>query len=106
MQNQEATEAPEFIYAKNGDHFKNEIGAKTAIGKQGLDRKVYRAFEHGDGWVIKRVSDPQPEYIETYHRVRFHAKSSPNDEDDVSLRVNGEVLIMQREQEVILCNLS
>jgi hypothetical protein len=38
----------------------------------------------------------QPEYIETYHWVKFHQRSSPNDEVRVKLTVNGECLLIQR----------
>jgi hypothetical protein len=43
---------------------------------------------------------PAPE--ERYFKVRFHAKSNPNDQDNVELSVNGETLVIQREQEVII----
>ena len=39
---------------------------------------------------------------ETYHKVRFYGKSSPNDTDDVILAVNGEILTMQRQKDVIV----
>ena len=38
----------------------------------------------------------------TYHRVRFHAKASPEDQDDVTLSLNGETLTIQREKEVTI----
>ena len=38
----------------------------------------------------------------TFHWVRFHAKSNPEDQDDVHLIVNGEVLVMQREKKVVV----
>jgi hypothetical protein len=39
---------------------------------------------------------------EKYYRVRFHAKSDPNAQDNVELSVNGETLVIQREQEVVV----
>lgn len=37
---------------------------------------------------------------ETFHWVRFHNKSNPMDPDEVVLGVNGEVLVIQRNQRV------
>jgi len=37
-----------------------------------------------------------PEYVETYHWVKFHQRSSPNDEIRVKLTVNGECLLIER----------
>ncbi len=42
----------------------------------------------------------QPE--EKYYRVRFNAKSNPNDTDDVQLSVNGETLQIQRDKDVVI----
>ena len=39
---------------------------------------------------------------EKCYRLRFHVKSGPNDDDNVILAVNGEVLILQRNKEVVL----
>jgi hypothetical protein len=39
---------------------------------------------------------------EKYYRVRFQAKSHPNDTDDVMLAVNGETLLIGREKEVVV----
>ncbi len=39
---------------------------------------------------------------ERYYRVKFHAKSSPNDTDDVVLSVNGEALVIERQKEVVI----
>ncbi|MCK9517998.1 MAG: hypothetical protein M0R74_03060 [Dehalococcoidia bacterium] len=39
---------------------------------------------------------------EKYFRVKFHPKSRPEDEDDVTLSVNGEVLVIARQKEVVL----
>lgn len=43
-----------------------------------------------------------PPAKEKYFRVKFHAKSRPEDEDDVTLSVNGEVLVIARQREVVL----
>jgi hypothetical protein len=40
--------------------------------------------------------------VEKYFKVRFHDKSNPEDQDNVELSVNGEVLVLQREKEVVL----
>lgn len=39
---------------------------------------------------------------EKFHRVKFHAKSNPNDQEDVELSCQGETLIVQREREVCI----
>ncbi|OGV36143.1 MAG: hypothetical protein A2020_12120 [Lentisphaerae bacterium GWF2_45_14] len=39
---------------------------------------------------------------EKFYRVQFQAKSHPNDEDMVTLSVNGEMLVIQREHEVVV----
>jgi hypothetical protein len=39
---------------------------------------------------------------EKVYSVRFHAKSHPNDPDDVQLGVNGEVLVIKREETIPL----
>jgi hypothetical protein len=43
-----------------------------------------------------------PEYVETYHWVKFHPRSSPNDEVRVKLTVNGECLLIERGAKVPL----
>jgi len=49
--------------------------------------------------VPKPKRDTKPE---KYYRVVFNHKSSPNDEDDVTLIVNGEPLVIQRGVETII----
>ena len=39
---------------------------------------------------------------EKYYRMKFHAKSNPNDPDDVVLSVNGEINVIERQKEVVL----
>jgi len=39
---------------------------------------------------------------EKFYRMKFHAKSSPNDQDDVILSVNGESVVIERSKEVVL----
>ena len=46
----------------------------------------------------KRPAEPK----EKYFKVRFQAKSHPNDSRDVMLAVNGETLLINRESEVIV----
>lgn len=51
----------------------------------------------------ERTEDGQGQPIpEKYSRVKFNAKSRPDDEDNVVLAVNGEVLVIEREKEVVL----
>lgn len=45
---------------------------------------------------------PDGEYVEEFFWVRFSAKSSPNETEDVDLTVNGEKLIIAREVNVIV----
>lgn len=49
----------------------------------------------------KKDQEPQ-KYVEKYYRVRFSARSSVNDTEDVQLSVNGETLVIQREKEVVV----
>lgn len=53
---------------------------------------------------IAAGSAPAQEAVpaEKYFRVHFHAKQSATESDDVVLSVNGEVLVCQREQDVVL----
>ena len=39
---------------------------------------------------------------EGYTKVRFHVKSRPDDDENVVLAVNGDVLVIQRNQQVII----
>lgn len=39
---------------------------------------------------------------ERFFRMKFHAKSSPNDDDNVVLSVNGETVVIERQKEVVL----
>jgi len=48
--------------------------------------------------VAKVVEQPKEEH----YRMKFHAKSSPNDEDNVTLSVNGETVVIERQKEVVL----
>lgn len=52
----------------------------------------------------KSEKNPEKEVIqeEKYFKVKFHAKSKPDDEDNVILSVNGEVLVVGREKDVVL----
>ena len=60
------------------------------------DTAVVGAKENSAPKVIQR---PKPE---KYYRVKFHAKSSPTDSDDVQLAVNGEPIVIERGKEVII----
>jgi len=48
-------------------------------------------------------TEPEPDpYVETYFKVMFQMKSNPQEPNDVTISVNGEVLHMQRGVEVII----
>jgi len=100
MESQEAVKAPELILTAANVPFSTQSAAKSAIVKKGLDRNVHDTVQIEGGWAI---CECEPKIKpEKYYRVRFHAKGHANDPDDVMLSVNGEVLIMRREREVII----
>lgn len=98
--NEIATEQiPEKIFSGAGVPFKTEQIARSAIEKKGLDPNLYIVQSYDGGYIIV----PKPKQIpEKYYKVRFNQKSDPNQEDDVTLIVNGEVLLMQRGVDVII----
>ena len=50
----------------------------------------------------KVAEKPVAKQKEKYYRVKFAAKSSPNDDDNVVLSVNGETVVIERQKEVVL----
>jgi hypothetical protein len=100
MESQEAVKAPELILTAANVPFTTQSAAKSAVVKKGLDRNVHDTIQIEGGWAIIEV-EPKVK-PEKYYKVRFHAKSHANDPDDVMLSVNGEVLLMRREKEVII----
>ena len=98
----------QFYYGNNGENYKTYAKADSAIKKEGFDPDIYRVMPVKDkagettGHCIQFMEFGIPEKYRGYWRVKFNAKTTPNDSDDVQLMVNGETLIIQREKEVIL----
>lgn len=98
-EDQENPQEQEPIFSNQGIPFKSEARARNAIGQRGLDPTAHKVESFEDGYVI--VPRP-PREPEKYYRVVFSHKQNPNDQDDVTLTVNGETLVMQRGVEVII----
>lgn len=97
----EENKIPEhMIYSNQGVPFKSDAAAKAAITQQGLDRNLHETRSHEDGYVI--IRKPMVVKEEKYYRIVFNNKQSPNDEEDVTLIVNGDPLVIKRGVEVIL----
>ena len=115
------------LIGATGKPFSTEKWAKISMEKKGLDPTKHTIVEHPmGGFAIKRISKDgevpvgyktesgeaipvereiqgvAPTQGEKYFKVRFHAKSNPNDTDNVTLGVNGEVIVIKREEEVII----
>lgn len=103
-----AVQEQQFYYSNNGENYKTLKMANFAIEKRGLDPDVHKAIEVKNdkkeviGYCIQFMEFGVPEKYRGYWLVKFNAKATPNDTDDVQLMVNGETLIMQREKEVVL----
>ena len=96
----EVNESPEQIFSSQGIPFKSEQKARAAIEQKGLNLDDYTVQSFEDGYII--VPKPKRDSESKYYRVTFNHKSSPNDDDDVTLIVNGETLVIQRGVEVII----
>lgn len=103
-----AVQEQQFYYTNNGDPYKSLKMATMALETKDLDPDVYKAMpiknekKEVTGYCIQFMDFGIPEKYRGYWRVKFNAKTTPNDSDDVQLMVNGETLIMQREKEVVL----
>jgi hypothetical protein len=82
---------PGLIVGKDGKPFDNVKAAKASMNGKGI--KSYDVVTVEGGFAVK---------VEKYYKVRFHAKASPNDPEDVQLSVNGDTLIIAREKDVII----
>lgn len=124
MENQMSQELAKdsLIVGKDGKPFTSEKLAKIALTGRRLDPSKYTIVEHPEGgFAIKNktnsaelpmgAQDEKGEEVdlgvvqqnkERFLKVRFHAKSNPNDTDNVTLGVNGEVLVIKREEEIII----
>jgi len=110
------------IVSKDGTPFTTERLAKLSITGRRLDPTKYTIVGHEGGFAIKLITKPdempvelkdekgevvdfdkpKEANVEKFLRVRFHDKSNPNDTDSVTLGVNGEILIAQRNEETII----
>lgn len=110
------------LIGATGKPFSTEKWATISMEKKGLDPSKHTVVEHPlGGYAIKRISKegevpmgykdeegvkvdikPAVTNAEKYFKVRFHAKSNPNDTDNVTLGVNGEILVIKREEEIII----
>ena len=95
------TGQPGQIFSMTGIPFKSEAAARAAITKKSWNPDDYQVRSFEDGFVLV----PKPKVItveEKFYRVIFNHKSGPNDEEDVTLVVNGEPLLIKRGAEVII----
>jgi len=101
MESQEFSKNQEPIILTSADEpFKTKQAAVlTMSNKKLVDCEVVSL--EGGGFGIKKKPVPKPPK-EKFYRVKFNAKSSPNDTDDVILSVNGATLIAQREREIVI----
>lgn len=94
-----APDPDEKIFSSQGVPYKTEQVARSAIDKKGLSHNDYMVRSYEDGYIIV----PKPKILpEKYYRVKFSHKAHPNDEEDVTLIVNGAPLVIARGVEVII----
>jgi deoxyribodipyrimidine photolyase len=91
--------SPEQIFSNQGLPYKSEQTARDAIVKKNLDPNKYKVASYEDGYVINRKVEVD---AGKYYKVVFSHKQNPSDQDDVTLTVNGETLLMQRGVPVII----
>jgi hypothetical protein len=120
-QEQSAADIPAFLASKDNKPFANEASVSRAIRQRGLDEALYTIKPHQDGFVavlksfdttalpapaavVSAVPPPPAAAIDInkYYRVKFQQKSDANQPDEVILSVNGEVLQITRNVEVII----
>ena len=103
--------------SKQGTPFATEAAAKAQLKREGLDESRYVVMKYQGGWAIGDLEGLQSGAVKQaevaanqdaarkkmkYRKVRWHAKRHANDEEDVVLGCDGNVLIFQREKEVIV----
>lgn len=114
---QEPLEAKDIklIYAANGEPFPTANGAKKSLKMKGLSDDEWEPVpitgtptpedpygERIEGYVLRRIKPKEYITESEYYRVRFTPKSNPADPDDVTLSVNGDTLVIQRDTETII----
>lgn len=78
------------------------IPYKKNARRETMSRTAKMPEVQNDGAVEDVVQSAPEVPKEKYYRMRFHAKSHPNDEDNVILSVNGETIVVERQKEVVL----
>ena len=112
--------AQDVILGSDGNPWPTKKAAIKHAQETGLDANVYTIIPEGSGFAIVRkesgigqtfeklgdgrepAAAGPAQKAERYFVVRFHAKSQASDPSNVELCVNCEVLIMQRERDVVL----
>lgn len=101
-----ADEIASGIITADGEPFPSKRAATSRLKELGLPDQQWEAQAYGGGFAIVRKLGPAearqdaPGRSEPYKWVRFHHKSNPMDPDEVVLGVNGEVLIVRRNERV------
>lgn len=103
------------IVKNDGTPFETEQGANLAMGRKRLSSDLYHIGAYKTGFAIfaspdagvKSNDNMQHDVSEAlknaeYFRVVFQQKSSPNDERDVILSLNGASLVIPRGVETII----
>lgn len=103
MSQEQTSQEQNLMFKSDGKPYGNEQAAKSAISKMDLDTDRYVAVEVEGGFAIAETAPKKPEVKgERFFRVEFQAKTNTNDPDDVTLSVNGETLLLQREAEIVI----
>lgn len=117
MSQEQNAESNDLILTSENKPFKTEHSAVLTIQNKKLNPETHKVVPHEDGWAIKITeaatpietketpkSENKPASVpfqqpkEKYYKIKFHAKRSKEDEDDVILAVNCEELHFQREK--------
>jgi len=107
--------------ADDGNPFASEKDANEFLKLKEFDPKIFKVFKQGGGFCIFNTAILPAGLVKTltenkkttaakspttpkmkYFHVKFQQKSTENDDNCVSLSVNGDVIIMQRDTDVIL----
>jgi hypothetical protein len=95
----------QIILGPDGEAFQSREHALEYARQHELSAKPVK---HNGAWTLQRTAPPAAPRPEgggapaRYFRVIFNPKGSANETDDVQLCVNGDWLICQREQPVII----
>jgi hypothetical protein len=89
----EPQENPDLIFAEDGQPFNGKKELTAEMNKRGITN-----------FTVIDVGNKYAAYVESYWWVKFQAKSSKNDTNDVELAVNGDTIIVKRGERVCLPN--